>query len=244
MDGARQVQTSEQIEEVEGFDPRWEAAVYGAGRHLNLYPHSAVVTFVMRHFAQAPERARIRILEVGCGAGTNVWFLAREGFAAAGIDGSQTAIDFAQGRLANDGLEAELVTGDFQTLSWPNNYFDCVIDRGSITHNRRAVIERTLDEVRRVLKPDGRFLSMIYGTGHPARLYGVPLGDGSFNNFSGGYFADIALTFFATLRDLDNLYGNRFSIEGKDLEVVEDHLGHGDCVKAMWHVTCRKPDPD
>ena len=238
------MQTNRQVKEVEGFDPRWESAVYGAGRQLNLYPHTAVVTFIMRHFAQAPERARIRILEVGCGAGNNIWFLAREGFAAAGIDGSKTAIDFARARLARDGLEAEMVTGDFQTLSWPNNYFDCVIDRGAITCNRRAVIERTLDEVRRVLKPDGQFLSMIYGTGHPGRLYGVPLGDGSFNQFSGGYFADISLTFFATLQDLDDLYASRFLIEGKDLEVVEDHHGNGDRTSAMWHMTARKTAVD
>ena len=226
----------------EGFDKRWESAVYGAGRHLNLYPHSAVVSFVLRHFAGAAKRAEVRVLEVGSGAGNNLWFLAREGFTAAGIEGSQTAVGFARDRFQRDGLAAELVAGDFQSLPWDDDGFDCVIDRGSITHNRRAVIERTLDEVRRVLKPGGRFLSMIYGTGHPARRFGTPLGDGSFSNFSEGYFADIALTFFARADDIDQLYGSRFSIDGKELEVMEDHGQGGDCTKAMWHVACRKPE--
>ena len=225
----------------EGFDRRWESAVYGAGRHLNLYPHSAVVSFVLRRYAALPQRAEVRILEVGCGAGNNVWFLAREGFSAAGIDGSRTAIGFARDRCARDGLSAELVTGDFQSLPWGGESFDCVIDRGSITHNRRAVIARTLDEVRRVLKPGGGFLSMIYGTGHPARRFGTPLGDGAFSDFSDGYFADIALTFFARDADIDELYGSRCSIESKELEVIEDHRQGGGCVKAMWHLGCRKP---
>ncbi len=226
----------------EGFDNRWESAVYGAGRHLNLYPHSAVVSFVLRHFAAAKNRAEVRLLEVGSGAGNNVWFLAREGFAVAGIDGSRTAVGFARDRLDRDGLAAELVAGDFQNLPWDDDSFDCVIDRGSITHNRRVVIERTLDQVRRVLKPDGRFLSMIYGTGHPARHFGTPLGDGSFSDFSDGYFADIALTFFARAVDIDHLYASRFSIDSKELEVIEDHSQGGACAKAMWHVACRKPE--
>lgn len=225
----------------EGFDTRWESAVYGAGRHLNLYPHSAVVSFVLRHFAAAPDRAVLRVLEVGCGAGNNVWFLAREGFAAAGIDGSETAVGFARSRLRDEGLEADLRTGDFQNLPWADGSFDCVIDRGSITHNRRAVIARTLDEVRRVLVPGGRFFSMIYGAGHPARLYGTPLGDGAFNDFTDGYFADIALTFFATAADLEELYAGRFALESRDLEVIEDHQqSAAACSKAMWHLSCRK----
>ena len=229
---------------IEGFDPHWESTVYGAGRHLNLYPDTAVVSFVLRHFVAAADRAAVRVLEVGCGAGNNIWFLAREGFAAAGIDGARTAVEFARGRLGREGLDAELVTGDFQTLPWPDDRFDCVVDRGAITCNRRAVIERTLDEVRRVLKADGLLFSMIYGMGHAGRLYGVSLGDGSFTDFSGGEFADMPLAFFASGQDLDDLYASRFLIEGKDLEVVEDHHGNGDCMSAMWHVTARKTAVD
>ena len=235
------MQTAQQATEIEGFDPHWESAIYGAGRHLNLYPDSAVVSFVLGRFAKAADRTAIRILDVGCGAGNNVWFLAREGFAAAGIDGARTAVDFARSRLDQDGLNADLVTGDFQTLPWLDNRFDCVIDGGAIACNRRAVIERTLDEVRRVLRPGGLLLSMIYGIGHAGRLHGLPLGDGSFTDFSGGDFTGIPLIYFASVPDLDDLYASRFLIEGRNLEVVEDHHGKGDCTSATWHVTARKP---
>src|SRR5262245_57036654 len=83
-----------------GWDPVWENTVYGQGRHLNRYPHHAVVSFVFRQFGQAPDRRSVRICELGCGAGNNVWFAAREGFTVAGIDGSASAIEHARQRLA------------------------------------------------------------------------------------------------------------------------------------------------
>jgi hypothetical protein len=43
-----------------GWDPAWENNVYGQGRHLNRYPHHAVVGFVFRHYGHAPEAAEGR----------------------------------------------------------------------------------------------------------------------------------------------------------------------------------------
>ena len=53
------------------------------------YPGEELIRFIARNFYAAPNRKDIRILEVGCGTGANLWFLAKEGFNAFGIDGSQ-----------------------------------------------------------------------------------------------------------------------------------------------------------
>ena len=65
--------------------------VYGS-RGWGKYPPEELVRFAARTFPEAELRRRLRALEVGCGPGPNLWYLAREGFTIAGIDGSANAI--------------------------------------------------------------------------------------------------------------------------------------------------------
>jgi SAM-dependent methyltransferase len=221
-----------------GFNPRWERDIYGRGRMLNREPSEVVVSFICTAFA-AGRRANRRVLDLGCGAGNNVRFLAREGFEVVGVDGSPTAIGVAAQRLAESGLKAELRTMDFGAMDFADSSFDCVIDRGSLTHNSRAVIERALDEVRRVLKPGGLLFSQMYSTRMADRALGEPLGDGSFDRFRAGYFADIGLTFFAERCDIDALYGSR--LEERSIIHATDEDAGGRIVTALWNTTWRRP---
>ena len=93
------------------IDPAWEEAIYSQGRHLNRYPFDAVVSFVYRYRPKVRAPQQIRILEVGCGAGNNLWFAAREGFDVAGIDGSDSAVDHARRRFEQEGLNGDLRVG-------------------------------------------------------------------------------------------------------------------------------------
>ena len=77
-------------------DKRWEENIYGQGQQLNLYPFPVFIGHFLRNFGSSPDRKSIQVGEVGCGAGNNIWFFAREGFSANGIDGSSSAIDFAR----------------------------------------------------------------------------------------------------------------------------------------------------
>jgi hypothetical protein len=61
------------------FDPVWDE-IYGQGRHFNHYPYDAVVSFVFNNRPGDRPRDQVRVLEVACGAGNNLWFAAREGF--------------------------------------------------------------------------------------------------------------------------------------------------------------------
>ena len=63
-----------------------------ASRGWGAYPPEELVRFIARNFRTVPDRSQVHVLEIGCGPGPNIWFLAREGYAAAGIDGSPTAI--------------------------------------------------------------------------------------------------------------------------------------------------------
>jgi hypothetical protein len=62
--------------------------------------------------------------------------------------------------------------------------------------------------------------------------------DGSASDFSGGYFAGIGRTFFASRANLDQLFGSKFEIQSIERESHENALtGH---VSAVWNIMMRK----
>jgi SAM-dependent methyltransferase len=224
--------------EAHQFNARWEADVYAHGRQMNRYPFPAYIGPFLSLFGRAPDRSQIKVLEVGCGAGNNIWLFAREGFSTHGIEGSASALAYAQDRLAAEGLSADLRRGDFQHLPYADGSMDFVLDRGSITHNTRPVIEATLAEVHRVLKPNGAFFSQMFTNNHTDLRFAREFSDGSAPEFTAGYFAGIGRTFFATRADLDALFGARFELQSIERESHENMLT-GD-VSAVWNVLMRK----
>ncbi|HEY9078861.1 class I SAM-dependent methyltransferase [Magnetovibrio sp.] len=224
------------------FNERWEKDIYAEGLQLNHYPHHTVVSHVMRFGAGSPDKSLIKVLDIGCGAGNNLVFIASAGFQAFGIDGSASAVAFAKRRLEREHLSADARVGDFANLPWPDNFFDLVIDRCALSHNRRATIEATLDEIKRTLKPCGELYSELWSDAHFEKNYGTPLGDGSCEVFSEGTFKPIGTTFFASLRDIDDLFASRFTITTKNHMTCEHMIEQR--TSASWAVTCRKPVED
>ncbi|MBK9018665.1 MAG: class I SAM-dependent methyltransferase [Sulfuritalea sp.] len=129
------------------------------------YPGEELIRFVARKFYSAPDRRAVRLLEVGCGTGANVWFMAREGFSVDGVDGSQVALDSAANRLAGEGLHAGFVLGDAMRLPYEADLFDAVIDVECIYANSLADSRKIIAECHRVLKPGGWIYSKTFATG-------------------------------------------------------------------------------
>lgn len=146
------------------IDPAWEK-VYAAGWGGE-YPPEHVIRFMARHFYSAPDRTKVRVLDLGCGKGATLWYLVREDFAAAGIDGSPTAIAEAKETIDADhpGMArvADLRVGDLRELPWPDGRFDCVLDVCAVTHNPLPDCRAIVVEVHRVLKPGGLLFSCLF----------------------------------------------------------------------------------
>jgi ubiquinone/menaquinone biosynthesis C-methylase UbiE len=205
-----------------GSSVDWEADVYAKGRQLNRWPYSEVVSCVMRACA-GRDPAGISVLEIGCGAGNNIWFLCSEGFRAHGIDISPSAIAHAAKRMLANGLQADLRVGDIAALPWPDGCFDIVVDRGALTQNTHSRIEAILGEVARVLKPGGAIFSFsLFGMGHAERASGEEVAYHSFDNFRAGYFRSVGLTSFFTREDLATLFGRFREVRIERVAVHDD----------------------
>ena len=73
------------------WDNSWESLF--KKRDWGVYPNEELIKFIAKHYYKVSNRYKIKILELGCGPGANIWYLAREKFNVHGIDGSKTAIN-------------------------------------------------------------------------------------------------------------------------------------------------------
>ncbi len=92
-----------------------------------------------------------RVLEVGCGAGTDLVRFAKGGAIVTGVDLSSSAIALARQNFAQQGLEADLREADGEHLPFADNTFDLVYAHGVVQYT--ADDQALVDECRRVLKP-------------------------------------------------------------------------------------------
>jgi len=100
------------------------------------------------------------VLEVGVGAGTDHLQWARAGARCYGVDLTEAAIETTRARLALYGLESNLQRVDAEMLPFEDNYFDLVYSWGVVHHSEHP--EQIIGEIRRVLKPGGTFIGMLY----------------------------------------------------------------------------------
>jgi SAM-dependent methyltransferase len=99
-----------------------------------------------------------RVLDVGCGAGTNSLFLARSGFRVSGVDLAPGAIEAARARAARRGLSVDFQAGDALRLPYPPKSFEGLLDVGCF-HTLPIPLRRTYSrELARVLRPGGRYI--------------------------------------------------------------------------------------
>jgi ubiquinone/menaquinone biosynthesis C-methylase UbiE len=100
------------------------------------------------------------VLEVGVGAGTDHLQWARAGAVCYGVDLTQRAIDTTRAHLALHGFNSTLQRIDAETLPFPDASFDLVYSWGVIHHSAHP--EQIVREIRRVLKPNGICIGMLY----------------------------------------------------------------------------------
>jgi SAM-dependent methyltransferase len=218
------------------WNPLWEEIF--KNKEWGKYPPEHVVRFAAGNFYRVPDRSRVRLLEIGCGPGANLWFLAREGFSVAGIDGSATAIQRAQERMAREGLSADLRVGDFSTLGWPDASFDGAIENVSLYCNPWASIVKALAEVHRVLKPGAPFLSSFFSERTWGYGRGTMVEPDGFAEVTEGPLSGAGFCLFLRIERVEELFQHFDNI------CVERISRTAECERRFVEqlvITCRKP---
>ena len=105
----------------------------------------------------------LRVLEIGCGMGTDGAQFAKAGANYTGVDLTDAAVELARKRFQVSGLEGEFRVADAERLDFPDESFDVVYSHGVLHHT--PDIEAAVREIHRVLKPGGRAIVMLYHRG-------------------------------------------------------------------------------
>jgi SAM-dependent methyltransferase len=127
--------------------------------------------FLVRAVAARWLPRRDRVLDIGCGAGTNVLWLARRGFRATGVDVAPAAIRVARSRSSASGTSATFELGEATRLPFPRARFGTTLDFGCFHTLPFHLREPYAEEVARVLRPGGSFLLSWIGR-EETRRYG------------------------------------------------------------------------
>ena len=216
----------------------WED-IYRDGR-AQRYPWDIVVTFVFRNAPKDRPRNEVNILEVGFGTGSNLWFAAREGFSVAGVEGSETAVEYAKRRFAEEGLSGDLRVGDFRRLPFEDASFDLAIDRGALTCVGLQDQKQAIDEIHRVLKPGGRFQYNGYADSHSSFRTGKFDEQGRKTEISGGTLVGIGPVYFSSRGDIEYLFAKGWKLLSvKRMEQVEMLDVEGE-IHAEWLIIAEK----
>jgi SAM-dependent methyltransferase len=101
-----------------------------------------------------------RVLDIGCGAGTDLARFVKGGAIGAGVDVSSSAIALARQNFAQQGLAADLRDADGEHLPFADHSFDFVFAHGVVQYT--ADDKALVDECRRVLAPGGTAVFQVY----------------------------------------------------------------------------------
>jgi 2-polyprenyl-3-methyl-5-hydroxy-6-metoxy-1,4-benzoquinol methylase len=115
-----------------------------------------------------------RVLELGCGTGTNAILLAQLGFEVTAVDLSPLAIEQAEAKAQQTGVEVAWICGDVCSIDKPDEEFPLVFDRGCFHCIRRDIsvdaILKTLEQVTAA----GSQIIIFTGNANEKREHGPP----------------------------------------------------------------------
>ena len=124
--------------------------------YMEMYPY-------LDDYLPSPAGEHERLLEIGLGYGTISQILAARGFDYYGLDIARGPVEMVRFRLAELGVPnpaARVRAGSVLGLDHPDESFDQVVTIGCLHHT--GDLPRAVDQVRRVLRPGGRALVMVY----------------------------------------------------------------------------------
>ncbi|MFC7076762.1 class I SAM-dependent methyltransferase [Haloarcula halophila] len=142
----------------DGFSEEWDS-LWEMAHSYGKWPWTDVVALVNEYCSLG----ELRVLELGCGPGTNIPFFQTHDADYYAVEGSDHAARIARNRFPR--YADQIAVADF-TESIPfDGPFDLVLDRASLTANSTERIEQCLSMVTDRLRSDGHLICIdLYAT--------------------------------------------------------------------------------
>jgi len=114
----------------------------------------------IREMAPFDQATGKRVLEIGCGLGTDGAQFVKAGAEYVGMDLSPVSAHLAKINLQLQNLPAIWLVSDAESLPFPNDSFDLVYSYGVLHHT--PDLPAAVAEIHRILRPGGRAIVMVY----------------------------------------------------------------------------------
>ena len=182
-----------------------------------------------------------KVLEVGCSMGNDTIQFARRGMQVTGVDLTPAAIELINQRFDMYGESGDFRVADAENLPFDDDTFDVVYSFGVLHHTPDTA--KSIEEVRRVLRPGGTAYIMLYNTRSlnwlAHKVTGIPY-DGSKKDpwpVERSYLPSNAKRFFTqysnTTVTIDYLYGTGWGLLNRIMPTAL-HRGLGKVFG--WHL--------
>ena len=126
-------------------------------RYSRYYPH-------IKQWAEFEYHPGEEVLEIGVGIGTDLVEYAKGGAVVSGVDLGKDQVMLTKLNLDLHKLPyKEIKEGNIENLPFPDNSFDVVLCIGVVHHTPDS--QKAIDEIYRVLKPDGQAMILVYARG-------------------------------------------------------------------------------
>ncbi len=109
------------------------------------------------HYVQQGIVQKGAVLELGCGAGRNALYLAKQGFDVHAVDLSSAALQWAKERAAEEQAHIRFEQANLFEMPIQANYYDFIYDAGCLHHIAPHRRLQYVEIVQRALKKGGYF---------------------------------------------------------------------------------------
>jgi ubiquinone/menaquinone biosynthesis C-methylase UbiE len=100
------------------------------------------------------------VLEIGVGCGSHAQLLASHAGSFVGIDLTDFAVNCTSRRMELFDVDGKILRMDAEQMNFPDESFDFIWSWGVVHHS--ADTRRILEQMRRVLRPGGKAVTMVY----------------------------------------------------------------------------------
>jgi SAM-dependent methyltransferase len=136
----------------------------------NTAPVEALIRSVAYWLRDQPKSERpLHFLEMGCGAGPTLVWLAQKGIRVSGVDIATNALELARQNLARHGYServGSLTEASVSAVPFDDGSFDGIIESCVFQHLPKADRIGAFREVARLLRPGGLFVGHVLADAH------------------------------------------------------------------------------